>query len=373
MKRKVLILDNSIAATGAFNSIYIFSNALKNQFQFTFGITKKSILKDRLASENFQLLELPFLEIQRNYRILFYFPVLIYNSIKTAQYLKRNHIDIIHVNDLYNMTGVFIKIFNPGLFLIYHIRLLNNSYVSFLYRLWGKLINKFADQIICVSGIVADSFPFDPNKTRIIYDSVDVKKIRFESKSPINRELIELYYIGNYIQGKGQDLALEAFSKAVKIKKNLRLTFIGGTLSKNKNIRFKNQLIKTSSNLGLSHLITFRDLSQNIEEDYSKADIILNFSENESFSMVCLEALAFGKPLIASESGGPEEIIDNNEDGILISNRDIDKMSDAIIKLSGNKDLMNKFSENGPVKVAEKFNVKINKEKLQKVYNQEAF
>lgn len=373
MKKNVLILDNSIAATGAFNSIYIFTKALKNQFQFSFGITKNSVLKDRLVTENFQILELPFLEIQRNYRILLYFPFLIYNSIKIARYLKRNCIRIVHVNDIYNMTGVLIKILNPGIIVIYHIRLLNSSYVSFLYKTWGKLINKFADQIICVSKIITDSFSFNPNKTSIIYDSVDIKKIHFDSKSPINRDLIELCYIGNYIKGKGQDHAIDAFSKAIKNNPNLRLSFIGGTLSKKKNIRYKNQLKKYTTNLGLSHLITFRELSLNIDEDYIKADIILNFSENESFSMVCLEALAYGKPLIASRSGGPEEIIDNNEDGILIPNRDIDRMSDAIIKLSDSKDLMDKFSKNGPVKVTEKFNININKKKLQRVYNQEVF
>ena len=66
MNKKVLILDNSIAATGAFKSINIFSNALKSKFQFLFGINKNSVLKDHLVKENYQLLELPFLEIHRS-------------------------------------------------------------------------------------------------------------------------------------------------------------------------------------------------------------------------------------------------------------------------------------------------------------------
>jgi glycosyltransferase involved in cell wall biosynthesis len=373
MNKKVLILDNSIAVTGAFKSIYTFAVALKNKFEFSFGINKKSVIKDHLKKEHFQLLELSFLEIQKNIRIIFYAPVLIYNSLKIARYIKRNHIDILHVNDIYNMSGVLIKIFNPNLFLIYHIRLLKNSYVSILYKLWGRLINIFANRIICVSRIVADSYPFDSSKTTVIYDSIHIDKIHTELKPPDNSNLIQLYCIGNYTERKGQDLALKAFSKAIRIRPNLRLSFVGGTLSKQKNRRYKNQLMKTTNNLGLSKFVAFHDVSYNIEEDYANANIILNFSENESFSMVCLEALAYGKPLIASKSGGPEEIIDNNKNGILIPNRDIDRMSDAIIKLSDCKDLMDKFSKNGPVKVAEKFNVNINKKKLQRVYNQEIF
>lgn len=271
------------------------------------------------------------------------------------------------------MAGILLKIINPDLYLIYHIRLLNDSYVSKLYIYWGKLINKFANRIICVSKIVAISFPFDPKKTIVIYDSIAAKKNRIFTETTENENLIQLSYIGNYIKGKGQDLALLAFAEASRKNTNLRLSFIGGTLSNKKNLRFKHQLIKKSNDLGISNLVEFHGPSKKIEKDYFKADIILNFSENEAFSMVCLEALAFGKPLIASYSGGPEEIIDNYVDGILIPNRDIHKMAEAIVELSGKKELMSKFSVNGPIKVAAKYNIHINQKKLHEVYSEATF
>jgi glycosyltransferase involved in cell wall biosynthesis len=114
--------------------------------------------------------------------------------------------------------------------------------------------------------------------------------------------------------------------------------------------------------------ISFQNHQEDMGEIYRKADILLNFSENESFSMVCLEALAYGKPLIATNSGGPAEIIDNGIDGLLIPNKDIDKMKDAILELSSDQFLREKFALNGPLKVRKRFNFEEQANKLGAIY-----
>jgi glycosyltransferase involved in cell wall biosynthesis len=49
-----------------------------------------------------------------------------------------------------------------------------------------------------------------------------------------------------------------------------------------------------------------------------KSDFIAITSETETFSLVALEALATGKPVLATRCGGPEEIINTPELGIVI-------------------------------------------------------
>ena len=57
-------------------------------------------------------------------------------------------------------------------------------------------------------------------------------------------------------------------------------------------------------------------------------------SYEESFGIVLLEAASFGLPLIAfSSAQGAHEIIQNEENGYLIENRDIRSMSTCIINL----------------------------------------
>jgi glycosyltransferase involved in cell wall biosynthesis len=73
--------------------------------------------------------------------------------------------------------------------------------------------------------------------------------------------------------------------------------------------------------------------SDDVERDIKSADIVLNFSESESFSHTCLEACAFGRPIIATRCGGPEEIVDDGVSGILVPVRDTDAMVAALSSL----------------------------------------
>jgi len=368
MDAKIIILENSIELTGAFKSILEYSKSLSSECDFTFGIQRNSKIENNLRINHFNVFHISFLEIRKNINILIYLPVLIYNTFKILRYVKKNHIKVMHVNDIYNMLGVMSKIFIPKLYLIYHIRLLKSSYVSKLYAFWGYLINRYADRIICVSKTASESYPFNPKKMSVLYDSLsidpDIKSYHDLKKI----DTIDLYYIGNYIEGKGQDWAIEAFSRALETNPKLRLTFVGGTLGKKKNWQYKKDLIKRTESLNIQHLVTFMDQTDEISDQYSKADIVINFSENESFSMVCLESLAYGIPLIATESGGPSEIIDQGIDGLLVPNRDVEKMVEAILTLSQSKKLRKKFSINGPIKVKDKFDLQKNSIELLKIY-----
>jgi glycosyltransferase involved in cell wall biosynthesis len=63
-------------------------------------------------------------------------------------------------------------------------------------------------------------------------------------------------------------------------------------------------------------------------------DVVLNFSEAESFSMTCAEAGFYGKPVIASKCGGPEEIIDDGKTGLLVQNKNRQQMEEAMLQLA---------------------------------------
>jgi glycosyltransferase involved in cell wall biosynthesis len=85
------------------------------------------------------------------------------------------------------------------------------------------------------------------------------------------------------------------------------------------------------------------------------ADIVLNFSESESFSLTCLDALFFGTPLIASDCGGPAELFEHERSGLLVPNRDVLAMSAAIVQLAASADTRQRFAEAGRYFVRQKF------------------
>lgn len=101
----------------------------------------------------------------------------------------------------------------------------------------------------------------------------------------------------------------------------------------------------------------------------SECDVFLNFSASESFSMTCLEAIMNGKPVIATASGGPSEIVKHNYCGIIIPVGDVDAASEAMLQLSTDAYKRDYFGKNALRQAAEKFNLDIEASKLSALYN----
>ena len=175
-KPNILIVDNSNDLTGAFKSIRAMTVALKGDFNFFYCLPKNSTLANELRSANVQVITLPFLEIQKSARIILYLPYLIYNTIRIISYCKKNKIEILHINDLYNMCGVLAKMFNPSIRLIYHVRLMRNSYVRAMYTFFAKRIAKRADTIVAVSEAVKKDLSDLGIESALIYDALTVQE-----------------------------------------------------------------------------------------------------------------------------------------------------------------------------------------------------
>jgi glycosyltransferase involved in cell wall biosynthesis len=63
------------------------------------------------------------------------------------------------------------------------------------------------------------------------------------------------------------------------------------------------------------------------------ADLFLLPSQNESFGLSALEALACGAPVVASDSGGIREVVKDGETGVLCAVGDVDGMARASIRI----------------------------------------
>lgn len=334
MQKKILIIDNSVAFTGAFKCAFNEAALLSATHKVSFVVPENSKLVETLNKAGIPVHTMNMLELGKSVKkLVFYLPYLIRNGFALRRIVKKEGIDIVQVNDFYNLLGVFLKMTGVKVRLITNVRFLPSALPGPLRKLWTTLAQKYADTVICVSDAVLKQLPPNVNTIRI-YDPVS-----FPEQLPVVQERaenkwIQLLYIGNYIQGKGQDFAIEAFEKAYRQNNALRLQFAGGDMGLEKNRQFKQSLQDRVKAEGLEEVVTFLPFVTNVEEVIKNADIILNFSESESFSMTCLEASFYGRPVIATKCGGPEEIIDHEKTGLLVGNRDIVSMAEGILKLA---------------------------------------
>ena len=83
--------------------------------------------------------------------------------------------------------------------------------------------------------------------------------------------------------------------------------------------------------------MTFSGLVGDVTQVYASLDVLAVTSRTEGFSLVAVEAMASGLPVIATRCGGPEEIVTDGVDGLLVPCDDVDALVLAIQRLIGDR------------------------------------
>lgn len=333
---KILVVDNSRAITGALNAMRHATGPLRPAFAFEYVLPTGSTGRAALEADGYVVHELPFVEIsRRKLDLLRYGPMLLLNGWRLARLARQRGAALVHLNDFYNLTGYVARWLSLGrLGLFVHVRFLPQTLPSVFARPWGWLAVHAAQQVLCVSEAVRRYFPPANDRVRTLYDPLPARGEALPAHvvaAPTGP--VRLLYLSNYIQGKGQNLALEAFGRAFARDPRLRLYFVGGDMGMAKNQAFRHTLAATAEAAGLAGVVEFSGFATDTEAAMKAHDIVLNFSEAESFSLTCLDALYYGVPLIATDCGGPAELFEHGRSGWLVPNRDVEAMAGAMVEI----------------------------------------
>lgn len=365
-KPRILIIENSVAVTGALISIIRSSQGLSHHYDFVFLLPRNSEALNSVKSMGFETLEFPMREIRKNISsVIVYLPSLVYNTQRLFKLVRKLRIDLIVVNDFYNLLPPVYKMFGGHVPYVCYVRFLPSKFPPALVKTWCALHHRYAHTTIAVSEAVKRELANKENVV-VIGNELPLEDIPF---LPGN-DSTTILYPANYIQGKGHEYALQSWAMISKKHPLWKLRFVGGDMGLEKNKEFKNELIEMSENLQLKDSVEWCNFSEKIADEYLAAAFVLNFSESESFSMTCLEAMFYGRPVIATRSGGPSEIIDQNESGILVDLQDTSAMANAIDHLIGNPLIRERMAKFAYARVREKFNFENTIGKLGTVYQE---
>jgi hypothetical protein len=80
---------------------------------------------------------------------------------------------------------------------------------------------------------------------------------------------------------------------------------------------------------------------------YARCDLVVVPSRFESFGLILVEAMMFGKPVIASDIGGMGEIVDHGETGLLVPADDPSALADAILRLARSPEIRRRMGAEG--------------------------
>ena len=355
----ILLVDNSRAVTGALNALRHATSPLRDRLDFAYVLPSGSTGRAVLEADGYRVHELPFVEISRRPSdLLRYLPMLLLNGWRLRQLARREQAKALHMNDFYNLTGYVARWLSLGqLPVLTHVRFLPQVLPQVFARPWRWLAEHAAQQVLCVSEAVRVYFAPGNAAVRTVYDPLPARgeELPAYAVAPAAHRPLRLLYLSNYIRGKGQNFALEAFQLAHARNPNLHLHFVGGDMGMAKNQEFRQELEAAAKAAGLAEVVHFDGFAANTEAAMKAHDIVLNFSEAESFSLTCLDALYYGVPLIASDCGGPAELFKNGQSGLLVPNRDVPAMAAAINALAENEALRQQFSAASRAFVRQKF------------------
>lgn len=113
---------------------------------------------------------------------------------------------------------------------------------------------------------------------------------------------------------------------------------------------------KMCDELGISDKVIFFGNSNDIDQILKYSDLFLLPSETESFGLAALEAMAFGVPVISSNSGGIPEVNENGISGYLSNVGDVDDMSKNAISILKSNEIHQQF-KTAAFEVAKKYDI----------------
>ena len=131
-----------------------------------------------------------------------------------------------------------------------------------------------------------------------------------------------------------------------------------------------NELQALAASLGLNKRLIFTGFREDVGAFYHVADLFVMSSAQEGLGTAVIDALALGKPVVATNSGGIPEVILDGETGRLVAPGDPAALAEGIVELLTNPERAKRMARRGQEMVRQKFSVEAMVDKNVEVYHQ---
>jgi glycosyltransferase involved in cell wall biosynthesis len=220
------------------------------------------------------------------------------------------------------------------------------------YAALDRMVLRRFDEVIVVSDAVEGKLRRSgvaPNKISTIFNGVDLK--HFHGAEATLRDEIApkghglIGFVGRLVQDKGGATLLRAAKRVLSVQPKTKFVFVGEGPA-----RLEWEAIATQ--LGITEQVCFAGLRDDMPGIYASLDVVVLPSFLEALPMCLLEAMAAGKPVIATRVGAVPKLIQSEETGLLLEPADESGLAAAILRLLRDPDLARRLGENGRAHVA---------------------
>lgn len=263
---------------------------------------------------------------------------------------KKNHIKTVHTRHCIEEEKYFLN--------------------KFVYSLVNNMLS---DRVIGVSKAVCENLLKDginEKKLRLVYNGIfplreiseNEKKI-LRQKYNISDKNIVVGMVARLEPVKNHMMLLEAIKVISTICPEAVFMIVGsGSMEK--------ELMKKAADYKISERVIFTGYIEDVNDIMNIIDIHVLTSLKEALSISLIEAMSLGKSVVATNSGGPAEVISNGVSGILTDVGDELNFAMGIVKFIQRPDIREKAGEVGKSIVNEKFLADKMARKIEDIYKE---
>ncbi|AQS59570.1 glycosyl transferase family 1 [Desulforamulus ferrireducens] len=241
-----------------------------------------------------------------------------------------------------------------------------------LFAYVERLLARFTDRIITVSEALKQELieneKIPAKQISTIYNGIEVDKFTAKvDMLSIRKELNipELGPVIGTIARLAPQKGVTYFLKAASLLKEYQVNFLvvgDGPL--------RESLEQEVIELGLQKRVVFTGNRENIADILSMMDIFVLPSVTEGLPLTILEAMAAGKPVVATRVGGVPEAIVEGKTGLVVAPRDPEALAVALAGMLSERDKLIRMGLNGQKHVVEKFTIQHMVDRTTELYTQ---
>jgi glycosyltransferase involved in cell wall biosynthesis len=353
----VMQLINSFSLAGAEKLVFDLAGRMnKERFEVSvcsMGSRKDEIEADirrNLESKGIKTLSLEKPKHKRRIRTIW----------KLREHLKKNHVDIVHTHcpspDFWGKLAVLL-VRTPLVFSTIHSV---QGYSAFAERVLNAMTVKYVAVSKTVYQYAVSELNIPPANIEIHYNAIDVQ--RFDVKTAKREaKLRELGVasgdkvvttIGRIAKEKGHLYLVEAAAEVLNEFPHARFLIVGNNTA---DLKVGSELRERIKTKGLENRVILTGVRTDIPEILSITDIFVLPSLWEGLSIVLLEAMASGVPVVVTAIGGNLELVTDGVNGLVVPPKDSQALAQKIEELFNDLEKAKRLSKEGRRTVQEGF------------------
>lgn len=235
------------------------------------------------------------------------------SSLKLAEFVKQNQIDIVHAHVArdYIPASIACLAAKSAKFVL-------TRHVVFPLKPFNRYALKNISKAIGVSAPVGEGLKrvFPSQKVAVINNGLNVNALQPEERAILRRDFREFHGVpqdvplvgtlGELRELKGQRDFILAAGELAKRFPDLHFVVVGKDNSSDRG--YRRELRRLAGVLGLSDRFLWLDWIDDTDSFFAAIDLFVSPSHSESFGLAMLEAMAHGKPVVATETQGAREL-----------------------------------------------------------------